>query len=211
MKPIDLVLVEDNSEIRETLILALGEDQRFELLAAYANAEACIREIQIHTPEVVIMDISLPGLDGVEAVARVKSLLPQVQVLMFTVFDEEDILFQALKNGATGYLLKESGIEELKNGIIQIQSGGSPMSASIARRVVSSFNALNRVGLQNAAHNLSVRERQILTQLADGARYKDIAAQLSISIDTVRTHIRHIYEKLQVNSRTEAINKIMRP
>lgn len=210
MEPISLVLVEDNSGIRETLCDVLGTDSRFRLLGAYANAEACIREIQILTPEVVIMDISLPGLDGVEAVARIKDLCPACQLLMFTVFDEEDILFQALKNGATGYLLKESGLEELKNGILQIHGGGSPMSASIARRVVSSFNQYSRIGLPENTHNLSVREKQILMQLADGFRYKDIASQLSISIDTVRTHIRHIYEKLQVNSRTEAINKIMK-
>ena len=155
-------------------------------------------------PDVVLMDINLPGMSGVECVRRLRAVVPAVQVVMLTVYEDTDLIFAALAAGATGYLLKRTPPDELLGGIWDVHRGGSPMTGHIARKVVQSFREADRAGDEDA---LSPREREVLDHLAQGYLYKEIAARLSISYDTVHTYVRRIYEKLQVHSRTEAVAK----
>ncbi len=175
-------------------------------IGVFANGFSFMEALPKLNVDVVLMDISMPGITGIEVVKQSKEKYPNVQYLMHTVFDDNDKIFDALKFGATGYLLKGSSPSEIYEAIISINKGDSPMSAVIARKVVSSFNNAHSV-LKNK-EKLSERELEIVECLAKGLKYKDIAEKTHISVDTVRSHIRHIYEKLQVNSKIGAINKI---
>ncbi len=203
---IKLVLVEDNAQLLHNLQLILSYYEELSVLASFSNAEDYINSFITLQPDVVIMDINLPGASGIEAVGRLKPLNEKVQYLMCTIYDDEEHIFKALCAGASGYLLKNTAPEKFLQAIKDIYNGGSPMSPEIARKVVRSFQ--QPVKSNSDYENLSPREKEILDFLSKGLRYKEIANELFISIETVRSHIRNIYEKLQVNSRTDALNKI---
>ncbi|UOQ69733.1 response regulator [Hymenobacter volaticus] len=213
MADINLIYYEDNRELREGLAFLVEATPGLKLLGAFGNCHNLPEEVRTLRPDVVLMDIDLPGISGIEAVPLVKAVSPTIQVLMLTVFDDEDKLFQAIRNGASGYLLKHTSPSELLAAIFDLHRGGSPMTASIARKVLLHFqNAQAPAPQQLPAedYRLSTRELDIVKGLVAGYSYKLIGADLGISIDTVRSHIRSIYDKLQVNSKTEAILKAMR-
>ena len=199
-------IVEDDNDLRKTLELIVAESNVCCLVEAYANAEVFLSELNFQIPEVVIMDIELPGMNGIICVEKAKAKYPEIQFVMFTIFDDDESVFQSLCSGATGYLLKNSTPENIISGISEIFSGGSPMSPQIARRVIEQFSAKRKIS--KVVLLLTQREKEILDLLALGYRYKEIATKLFLSVETVRTHIRNIYEKLQVQSRTEALNKV---
>ncbi len=203
---IKLVLVEDNAEILRNLQLILSYYSELAIVAVYTTAEEFISNFDALLPDVVIMDINLPGVSGIETVRALKPRNEAVQYLMCTIYDDEEHIFEALCAGASGYLLKNTPPEKFLQAVKDIYGGGSPMSPEIARKVVRSFQKPPKSN--TACESLSVREKEILDFLSKGLRYKEIAQELFISIETVRTHIRNIYEKLQVNSRTDALNKI---
>jgi DNA-binding NarL/FixJ family response regulator len=174
----------------------------------YGNAEAALQHLPADNPDVVLMDINMAGMDGIECVKRLKTLAPQIQILMLTVYEDTERIFKALAAGATGYLLKRLDPDELLQAIRDVHAGGSPMSNSIARKVVASFQKANVAGEKQ--NLLTAREQAVLDCLAQGLAYKQIGDQLNISINTIRTHLRHIYEKLHVQSRTEAVAKYLR-
>lgn len=204
---VKVVIVEDESWMRENLASEINRDPRLRCVNTYRTAENALEGIPMDRPDVVIMDINLPGMSGVECVRRLKSLLPAVQYLMLTVYEERKDIFNSLLAGASGYLLKRTSSAELLDAIQQVRFGGSPMSGSIARKVVAYFNEIGEGNSETTA--LSAREQQVLDLLAKGAAYKNIADQLSVSIDTVRMNVKHIYAKLHVHSRGEAAAKYL--
>lgn len=198
-------IVEDEKQIRESLAMLINGSEGFCCEYAFANAEDAIDALPTLHLDVVLMDIHLPVKSGIECIAEVKPKCSNTQFLMCTSFEDTDSVFKALKSGATGYLTKTTQPSKILDAIIEVHKGGSPMSSNIARKVVASFQpAENNVELQK----LSNREKEILDLLSKGLRYKEVADKLFLSTETVRTHIRNIYEKLQVNSRTEALNKV---
>jgi DNA-binding NarL/FixJ family response regulator len=203
---IGVIIVEDVQEIREWVCSVIRSDESLECLAVFADAESCIQAYDQYSPEVVIMDINLPGMSGIDCIKRIKPHKPEVQMIVFTVFEDDDHVFDALCSGASGYILKNTTAHQMIEAVHDVSKGGSPMSSSIARKVISSFQRSNPP--QDEYNKLSGRERELLDLLARGYRYKEIATKLFISVETVRTHIRNIYDKLQVQSRTEALNKI---
>ena len=205
---VGVIYYEDNRNLREGISFLLQATSGLELLGAFADCLNLEEEIRTLKPDVVLMDIDLPGISGIQAVLQVKSWKPDAQVLMLTVFDDEEKIFEALRNGASGYLLKHTPPSEIIAAIFDIHQGGSPMTANIARKVLQYFQQ-QRVSRADV-YNLSAREQDILKGLVAGYSYKLIADELFISIDTVRSHIRHIYDKLQVNSKTEAVLKAMK-
>lgn len=206
LKKIKVGIVEDDAILREAFAEALEMDAALEVHGAYANAEEFLERLMPHCPEVVIMDLNLPGINGIECTRRAKELCPALQVLVCTVQDDDDSLFNALCAGATGYLLKDARPAEVVEAVKLLHAGGSPMGPGIARRVFASFSAPRKH--VKAYELLTEREREVLDQLGQGYRYKEIAGQLGMSMHTVRTHIRNLYEKLQVSSRTDALNKL---
>ncbi|MGB9602676.1 MAG: response regulator [Limisphaerales bacterium] len=205
--PIKVAIVEDNAQFRNTLGKVLNRAEGIQCIGLYSTAEEALEEIPKNPPDVVLMDINLPGMDGVECVARLKKLLPKTQIVMLTVYEDTENIFNALKAGATGYLLKRTSREELLDSIRDVYKGGSPMTTHIARKVVQSFQKAESA---SASESLAPREQEVLELLAKGFIYKEIADKLGISYETVRTYIRRIYEKLQVRSRTEAVAKFLR-
>ena len=205
---ITVVIVEDDAGIRDALIRVLGRARDFRCLGWYATGEEALIALPESKPDVVLMDINLPGMGGVECVRRLKSREPSPHILMVTVYEDSEQIFESLAAGATGYLLKRTPPAELLEAIRDVHSGGAPMSSQIARKVVQSFRAAAPAA-ETAA--LSPREKEILGCLAQGFLIKEIAEQLGISFDTVRTHIRRIYEKLQVHSRAQAVARYLRP
>lgn len=210
LEAIRVSIVEDDARVRASLARLIDGAPRFRCVSQHESAERAIAELPAVRPDVVLMDINLPGMSGVDCVRRLKVLLPGTQVVMLTVYEDTDLIFAALAAGATGYLLKRTPPDELLDGIRDVHRGGSPMTGHIARKVVQSFRDADRGGTDGDA--LSPREREVLDHLAQGYLYKEIAARLAISYDTVHTYVRRIYEKLQVHSRTEAVAKhLMRP
>ena len=201
---IRVAIVEDTKDIREGLALLVDASEGYECVDICPDGETALEKLPLSKPDVVLMDINMPGISGVECVQRLKALLPATQFLMCTVYEEDEHIFNSLKAGATGYILKKTAPAKLLEAITDIYNGGSPMTGGIARKVIASF----RPGAPVSGSELSPREMEILEALSKGYRYKEIADKLFISIDTVRSHIRKIYEKLQVHSRTEALNKI---
>jgi len=201
---ITIVIVEDDVEVLKGLkhILNLSDD--LVVLDTFPNAESFIEHVDEINPNVVLMDIGLPKMSGIDCVEIVKQKHPEMQFLMCTNFDDDQKVFDALRAGANGYVLKNAEVQTIIQSISEVYQGGSPMSRSIARKVIESFHSQ---GLKEIKYGLSKRESEILNLLSKGYRYKEIGAQLFISTETVRTHIRNIYGKLQVQSRTEAINK----
>lgn len=198
-------IVEDEKQIRESLVILINGSEGFSCVHAYESAEAAIAAVPSKELDVILMDIHLPGKDGIQCITELKPLCPETQFLMCTSFEDTDSVFRALKAGATGYLTKTTQPSKILDAIVEVYKGGSPMSSHIARKVVASFQPGNNQKAE--LQKLSEREKEILNELSQGLRYKEIADKLFLSTETVRTHIRNIYEKLQVNSRTEALNK----
>jgi DNA-binding NarL/FixJ family response regulator len=205
---IKVVIVDDDEEIRATLGALIRRASNMKLIGDYANAEIALKEIPRHPPDVVIMDINLPGMKGYECVRQLKAVRPDVQFLMLTVYEDSDSLFNSLKAGASGYLLKRTASAKLLEAIRDVHSGGSPMTPQLARRVVQFFSK-STDGV-SALSELTPGEKEFLSQLANGYAYKEIADRMKISIDTVRSYVRTVYEKLHVHSRTEAVVKYLR-
>ena len=194
-------LLDDCSELRESISQFLNGAPGFRCVGAHENAENALAHLQGDEPDVVLMDINLPGMSGIECVSRLKTALRDTQVVMLTVYEDVESIFKALASGATGDLLKRLEPAKLLEAIQEVMAGGSPMSASIARKVVHSFQ--KPLPKEHKHGRLSLREREVLELLARGRAYKQIAEELGISIDTIRTYIRRIYEKLQVRTRSE--------
>ncbi|HZV35206.1 MAG TPA: response regulator transcription factor [Verrucomicrobiae bacterium] len=204
---ITVCIVEDDPELRESVFNYLEGAPGFRCLGAYGMAEEALKEIPRVSPAVVLMDINLPAMSGIECVERLKTLAPDVQVMMFTVYEDSDQVFEALVAGACGYMVKSTPPEKVLEAIREVYNGGSPMSSHIARKVVKYFHQA-RAGRE--IESLSRREEEVLHHLAQGCLYKEIADRLNISIDTVRKHLNSIYGKLHVHSRTDAVVKYLR-
>ena len=206
--PITVSIVEDNEQLRGTLARVLNRAEGFACVGQFATAEDALQRLPQEPPAVVLMDINLPGMNGVECVRQLKPLCPEIQVIMLTVYEDTESIFNALAAGATGYLLKRTPRAELLEAIRDVLKGGSPMSAHIARKVVQSFQ--RPATAAPPTDDLSPREKEVLDCLAQGFLYKEIADKLGISYETVHTYIRRIYEKLQVRTRTEAVAKFLK-
>lgn len=202
---ISLAIVEDLAEVREGLKQFISLNPEFTILGTFQTAEEAMHKLPQLNPDIVIMDISLPGMSGIECIRQIKKQIPGTQFMMFTVYENDEKVFEALKAGASGYLLKNTGLLQLIAALKELHNGGSPMSANIARKLVSLFQT-EHVDTEPTPE-LSKRENEILQLLSKGLLYKEIADQLSISAGTVRQHIHKIYEKLHVQNRTEALNK----
>ena len=205
---IRVALVEDNNDVRQSVKSLLNRSSRIRVVADYADAELALADIARHKPEVVLMDVKLPKMDGVECVREVKALLPSVLVIMLTIHDDNDSLFNSILAGADGFLLKDTMPARLVEAIEEVQKGGSPITPQIARRIVQRFRIPDPAPAK--VENLTPREREVLEQLALGSRYKEISDKLGISLDGIRFHIRGVYNKLHVHSRTEAVLKFLK-
>jgi DNA-binding NarL/FixJ family response regulator len=202
---INVAIVEDEDEVREGLAVLINGSEGFRCIQTYSSAESALPEILKNKPDVVLMDINLPGMSGIECISKLKASRPGLPIMVLTVYDDDEKIFESLRAGASGYLLKKTPPAKLLGAILELHDGGSPMSGSIARKVVEAFQTMGPSSEQ--AQNLSKREQEILSLLAKGYRYREIADRLFISIETVRTHLRNIYEKLHVRSRSEAVLK----
>jgi len=200
-------IVEDDAVLRQTLSRIIGDTRGFRCVAACATGEEALIELPVHQPAVVLMDLNLPQMSGIDCIRRLKELLPATPIIVLTVYEDSEHIFRALKAGANGYLLKRSEPEEVLTAIKDAREGGAPMSSQIARRVVLSFH---EPAQSNADVALTDRENEILSFLSQGFANKEIADKMNISVPTVRTHLRHIYEKLHVRSRTEAVVKYLK-
>lgn len=200
-------IVEDNSGVRRTLQALLDDTPGFTCVCACPSGEDALKVIPRDPPDVILMDLHLPNLSGIETTARLKQVLPKLSIIMITVYADAESVFKALRAGACGYLLKRSSPEEILAAITDVSKGGAPMTSEIARKVVAVFQEPKAVATEE--EDLSRREREILEALCHGYSNQDIAARLSLSVETVRWHLKKIYEKLHVSSRTEAMAKFM--
>ena len=201
---VSVLIYEDNDLLRESLSSMIAQNSALKLVGEFGHVINIVEQVKQHNPELILMDIDMPGMTGIEAVKKVRAFDLNISILMLTVFDDNQHVFDAICAGASGYLLKKHISNKLFDAIEEVQSGGAPMSPSIARMVI---NAMHQKPVQENTYNLTSREKEILTSLSKGNSYKLIAAQFEISIDTVRTHIKKIYEKLHVHSQTEAVSK----
>ena len=205
---ISVSIVDDEDTLRQSIATFLNGSPGFRCASAYSSGEAALEHLPAHWPDVVLMDIHLTGMSGIECTRRLKAMKPDAQIVMLTVYEDDEQIFTALTAGASGYLLKRVPPAKLLEAIRQVHEGGSPMSHSIARKVVASFQRADQATEEQ--DHLTSREHAVLDCLARGLTYKQTAGQLNISIDTVRTYIRRVYEKLHVQSRTEAVAKYSR-
>jgi len=205
LQMIKVAIVEDIKEIRVGLQMLINLSEGFSCEEVYPNAEMALENLPVTKPDVVLMDINLPGISGIDCVRQLKLKCGDTQFIMSTVYEDDENIFESLKAGATGYLLKKTQPARILEAIGEVYQGGSPMSAQIARRVIGSFQKEDGI---DASAVLTVKEKEILKALSKGLRYKEIASNLNISVETVRSHTRRIYEKLHVQSRTEALNKV---
>jgi DNA-binding NarL/FixJ family response regulator len=210
-KFIKVAIVDDNDNIRNSLAEVINDSANLKLAGVFEDGQAAVAAISQLKPDVVIMDIEMPGMDGVECVRRLKAQLPEVNVLMLTVYEDSDRLFESLKAGAGGYLLKRTSSAGLVQAIRELHAGGSPMTPQIARRVVQFISSSAKTSKATAAElaELTPRERKFLDELAQGYAYKEIADHLGISLDGVRNYVRNIYKKLHVHSKLELVNKYL--
>lgn len=206
-KRIQVSLVDDDAGTREKLKAILNASATLVTRCTYGSGEEAVREIPRDPPDVVLMDINLPGMSGIECVTVLKARLPKLQILMLTTYEDSKLIFDSLRNGASGYLLKNVPPQEVVQAVEQVNVGGSPMSMAIARKVVNYFQQLKQGSSE--IDMLSKREQEILALLAKGYLYKEIADQLGITAGTVRVHLHAVYEKLHVSSRTEAVVKFL--
>lgn len=202
---INVILYEDNPQLREGLAMLLNGSEGFEVIGAFKNCNNVVSEVEALKPDVILMDIDMPGTNGIEGLKLIRQMNTEVKILMLTVFDDNKNVFDAVRNGANGYLLKKTPPAKLLEYIQEAHTGGAPMSSSIATQVLKMFSQVHS-GV-NSDYHLSEREKQVLQWLVNGYSYKMIAAEMFISIDTVRSHIKKIYEKLHVNSKSEAVAK----
>ncbi|MDR3459791.1 MAG: response regulator transcription factor [Verrucomicrobiae bacterium] len=205
--PITVCIVDDASDVRESIGEFINQSKDFQCLGAFCSGEEALSEIPKLAPDVVLMDINLPGISGSQCVRKLKDKMPHLQAMMLTVYENSERIFEALSAGACGYLLKSTPPEELLQAMKDMKNGGSPMSSHIARKVVQAFHPTTSV--TPLIEQLSPREQQVLALLAEGFAYKQIASNLELSISSIRTYIRSMYYKLHVNSRTEAVVKYL--
>jgi two-component system nitrate/nitrite response regulator NarL len=208
MKTITVTIVEDHADLRNGLKLILSTSPGFTVVGSYDRCETLLEELEEMAPQVILMDIGLPGISGIEGVRQIKSILPETHILMLTIYEDDAQVFQAICAGADGYLLKKSSPIEILQAIEDVVEGGIPMTPSIAQKVIKMFR--NFAPKTEQCEGLTPREYEVLKALVDGLDYKQIAQRYFISLDTVRNHIRHIYEKLQVHSKSEAVAKALR-
>ena len=201
-------IVDDEDKLRQSIAAFLNSSPGFRCMSTFPSGETALEQLPAQWPDVVLMDIHLTGMSGIECTRQLKAMRPELQIVMLTIYEDPEQIFRALAAGATGYLLKRLPPAKLLEAIRDVQAGGSPMSHSIAHKVVTSFQKAGPVGEEMS--RLTSREQMVLDCLARGLTYKQTAEQLSISIDTVRTYVRRIYEKLHVQSRTEAVAKYSR-
>lgn len=204
---IKVVLYEDNPQLREGLTMLIDGSDGFQVLAAYKNCNNVVDEVAAWKPDVILMDIDMPGTNGIEGLKLIRQANHDVKILMLTVFDDNKNVFEAIRNGANGYVLKKTPPAKLLEYIQEAASGGAPMTSSIATQVLKMFSGISNSNEKSETYNLSDREQQVLQLLVNGYSYKMIAGEMFISIDTVRSHIKKIYEKLHVNSKSEAVAK----
>jgi DNA-binding NarL/FixJ family response regulator len=209
--PIRVSVVEDDSGIRAGLVRLFNQARGFQALSDYASAENALCQLPGEKPDVVLMDINLPGLNGIECVRRLKALAPSTLVVMLTVYEDTEQVFQALQAGATGYLLKRTPPKELLDAVRDVWDGGAPMTSHIARKVVEVFRTQPPVKTSDETSGLSAREKEVLDMLAQGYLVKEIADKLGVGFGTVRTYVRRIYEKLHVHSRSQAVARYLKP
>jgi len=202
---IRLLIYEDNPQLREGLTMLINGSDGFEVLAGFRNCDHIVDEVNAWKPDIILMDIDMPGCNGLDGLKKVREVNDEVKILMLTVFDDNKNVFQAISNGANGYILKKTPPSRLLEYIIEAHTGGAPMTASIATQVLKMFSSMNMD--KGEDYNLSEREKQVLQYLVEGYSYKMIANEMFIAIDTVRSHIKKIYEKLHVNSKSEAVAK----
>jgi DNA-binding NarL/FixJ family response regulator len=202
---ITICIIEDILEIQNGLKSIIQSNAKFELLKCFDNAEDAITELPQLQPNIVITDINLPAKSGIECVAEINHNHPDIQFIMFTIYEDNDQVFEALKAGASGYILKNTSPEKIIESLVELHDGGSPMSPKIARKVLNTFN--NQTS--SVDELISPREKEVLELLSKGFLYKEIADKLNISMSTVKRHLNHIYQKLQVQNKTEAINKML--
>jgi DNA-binding NarL/FixJ family response regulator len=205
---ISVAIVEDDAGIRESLVAFLGRAKGVRCIAEYPDAEQALQGLKSLTPDVVLMDINLPGMSGIEATRELKRLRPQVRILMLTVYEDNKALFDSLKAGACGYLLKRTASEKIVEAIREAREGGMPLTPRMASKVAAYFQGMDKT--HNELESLSQRERQALELLAEGFLYKEIAEKMGVSYLTVHQFTKHIYEKLHVHSRTEAVVKFLK-
>ena len=206
---IRVIIYDDNINVRQSIEMMLSVTGNMELAGAYANGKHLLDDIRKTSPNIVLMDIDMPGLNGIEAVKLLRSKYPELPVLMLTGFEDDENVFQSIVAGANGYILKSAKMESLIHYIEEVSSGGAPMSPVIARKVLTQFARVHPAVEHKEDYNLSNREKEVLQQLVKGKSYKFIANELHISYETVHSHIRRIYQKLQVNSVGEAISKTL--
>jgi DNA-binding NarL/FixJ family response regulator len=200
-----LAIIEDDEKIRDYLTREIQQHLEIERLVAFGDAESALTELTVNPVAVALFDVQLPGMSGIDCIQRLKIIHPRMQMMMLTVYDNADTIFSALKAGASGYMLKSTPPEKIISAIEELYNGGSPISSQVARKVIDTFQVKEKSN--DHFQLLTRREQEILEQLSHGYPYKEIADRLFVSIDTVRTHIRNIYEKLHVNSRIEALRK----
>lgn len=205
--PITVSIVEDNPSTRENLVLLLAEAKGLKCLSTFATGEEAVRCIPLEKPEVALVDINLPGMNGIECVTQLKARIPELLVLMLTTYEQHDLIFKSLRAGASGYLLKNMPPEELIEAFEQVHAGGAPMSMQIARTVVDYFHQTQKSASE--MKKLTPREYEILSLLAKGLLYKEIADALGVAFHTVRAHVRNIYDKLHIQSRAQATLKFL--
>ncbi len=203
-----LLIYEDNPQLREGLTMLINGSDGFEVLSAFKNCNNVEDEVRAFKPDVILMDIDMPGTNGIEGLKKIREIDTDVKILMLTVFDDNKNVFDAISNGANGYVLKKTPPARLLEYIQEAQTGGAPMTSSIATQVLKMFSSLNNE--KGEDYDLSEREKQVLQLLVNGYSYKMIASEMFIAIDTVRSHIKKIYEKLHVNSKSEAVAKAFR-
>jgi DNA-binding NarL/FixJ family response regulator len=204
-----IAIFDDNKNIRESITLLLQTQQEFEVVGSFSHVLDCVDDVKECKPDMVLMDIEMPGMSGIEAVQAIKKELPHVQILMQTVFEDDDRVFDSICAGASGYILKNHLNTRLIDSIKELQFGGSPMSPSVARKVLNKMQSVAAVIKPEEApdYHLTAREKEVLSCLVNGLSYKMIAADLNISYETVRSHVKKIYEKLHVASLTEVVAK----
>jgi DNA-binding NarL/FixJ family response regulator len=212
--PIRIAIFDDNKNIRDSITMLLKTDKDFEVVGSFFNVFDCVKDVKICNPDIVLMDIEMPGMNGIEAVTLLKRQIPNVEILMQTVFEDDDRVFDSICAGASGYILKNQLNTKLISFVKELQHGGSPMSPSIARKVLIKMQQVSDVvksipEVQNN-YQLSAREKEVLACIVNGLSHKMIADELNISYETVRSHVKKIYEKLHVASVTQAVSKAMK-